>query len=88
MLAAAGATLRRSGTEVVVQPAERLESGDVAVPGDFSSAAFFLAAALIVPGSEVELREVGINRNRIGLLSILARMGVEMGGAHEREPRR
>jgi 3-phosphoshikimate 1-carboxyvinyltransferase len=83
MLAAAGATLRRSGTEVVVEPADRLESGDVTVPGDFSSAAFFVAAALIVPGSEVELRGVGINRHRIGLLSILARMGVEMGGAHE-----
>ena len=83
MLAAAGATLRRSGTEVVVEPADRLESGDVTVPGDFSSAAFFIAAALIVPDSEVELREVGINRHRIGLLSILARMGVEMGGAHE-----
>ena len=81
MLAAAGATLRRSGTEVVVEPAERLESGDISVPGDFSSAAFFIAAALIVPGSELELREVGINRHRIGLLSILARMGVEMGGA-------
>ena len=53
------------------------------VPGDFSSAAFFIVAALLVPGSEIELREVGINRNRIGLLSILARMGVEMGGAHE-----
>ncbi|CAN5443645.1 3-phosphoshikimate 1-carboxyvinyltransferase [soil metagenome] len=83
MLAAAGATLRRSGTEVVVEGADHLESGDVSVPGDFSSAAFFLAAALIVPGSEIELREVGINRHRIGLLSILARMGVEMGGAHE-----
>jgi 3-phosphoshikimate 1-carboxyvinyltransferase len=83
MLAAVGATLSRSGTEVVVEPAERLESGDVAVPGDFSSAAFFVVAALIVGGSEVELREVGINRNRIGLLSILSRMGVRMGGAHE-----
>jgi 3-phosphoshikimate 1-carboxyvinyltransferase len=53
------------------------------VPGDFSSAAFFLVAALIVPGSEISLREVGINRARIGLLSILSRMGVEMGGGHD-----
>ena len=85
MLAAAGATLRREGSTVTVSPAERLESGDYVVPADFSSAAFFLAAALIVPGSEVELREIGINRNRIGLLSILSRMGVQMGGAHEAE---
>ncbi len=82
MLAAAGAGIRRSGEAVTVEPAEWLESGDVAVPADFSSAAFLIAAALLVPGSEVELREIGINRHRIGLLSILARMGVEMGGAH------
>jgi 3-phosphoshikimate 1-carboxyvinyltransferase len=82
MLAAAGARIRRSGDELTVSPAERLESGDVPVPADFSSAAFFLVAALIVPGSELALREVGINATRIGLLTVLARMGVEMGGAH------
>jgi 3-phosphoshikimate 1-carboxyvinyltransferase len=85
MLAAAGAHLERKGQTVTISSAERLESGDVPVPGDFSSAAFFVAAALLVPDSELTLREVGINRNRIGLLSILARMGVEMGGAHEGE---
>src|SRR4051794_5410082 len=83
MLAAMGASLRREDGALIISPAERLEAGDVPVPGDFSSAAFFLAAALLVPGSEVALREVGINRNRIGLLSILARMGVEMGGAYD-----
>ena len=83
MLAAAGAEISREAGAITIQPAERLESGDVAVPGDFSSAAFFVAAALIVPDSSVELRAVGINRSRIGLLSILSRMGVEMGGAHE-----
>jgi len=83
MLAAMGAPLRREGDALIVSSAERLEAGDVPVPGDFSSAAFFIAGALLVPGSEVSLREVGINRNRIGLLAILSRMGVEMGGAHE-----
>jgi 3-phosphoshikimate 1-carboxyvinyltransferase len=83
LLASAGADIRRDGGTISVAPTERLEAGDVPVPGDFSSAAFFLAAALIVSGSEVSLREVGINRARIGLLSILSRMGVEMGGAHE-----
>ena len=82
LLASAGAEIRREGGTITVSPTERLEAGDVPVPGDFSSAAFFLVAALIVPGSEVSLREVGINRARIGLLSILSRMGVEMGGAH------
>jgi 3-phosphoshikimate 1-carboxyvinyltransferase len=83
MLAAMGASIRREGDRLIVTPADRLEAGDVPVPGDFSSASFFLAAALLIPGSDVTLREVGINRNRIGLLSILSRMGVEMGGAHE-----
>jgi 3-phosphoshikimate 1-carboxyvinyltransferase len=83
MLAAMGASIRREGDALIVSPAERLEAGDVPVPGDFSSAAFFIAAALLVPDSEVGLREVGINRNRIGLLAILSRMGVEMGGTHE-----
>jgi 3-phosphoshikimate 1-carboxyvinyltransferase len=83
MLAAAGASIRRVDEAVTISPAEQLEAGDVPVPGDFSSAAFFIAAALLVPGSEVSLRDVGINRNRIGLLAILSRMGVDMGGAHE-----
>jgi 3-phosphoshikimate 1-carboxyvinyltransferase len=85
MLAAMGASIRREDDTVIVSPAERLEAGDVPVPGDFSSAAFFIAGALLVAGSEIVLREVGINRNRIGLLSILSRMGVEMGGVHEQE---
>jgi 3-phosphoshikimate 1-carboxyvinyltransferase len=83
LLAAAGAEIRRDGSKITVAPTERLEAGDVPVPGDFSSAAFFLVGALIVPGSELSLREVGINRARIGLLSILSRMGIEMGGAHD-----
>jgi 3-phosphoshikimate 1-carboxyvinyltransferase len=83
MLAAAGATLRRDGDAISVEPADRLESGDVAVPGDFSSAAFFIAAALIVAGSELTLKQVGINRHRIGLLTVLSRMGVQMGGGHQ-----
>jgi 3-phosphoshikimate 1-carboxyvinyltransferase len=83
LLASAGADIRRDEGTITVAPTERLEAGDVPVPGDFSSAAFFLVATLIVPGSELSLREVGINRARIGLLSILSRMGVEMGGAHE-----
>ncbi|HEX2360116.1 MAG TPA: 3-phosphoshikimate 1-carboxyvinyltransferase [Solirubrobacterales bacterium] len=85
MLAASGARIRRDGAAITIEPSERLDSGDVTVPGDFSSAAFFIAAALLALDSDVEIREVGINRNRIGLLSILSRMGVRMGGPHEAE---
>jgi 3-phosphoshikimate 1-carboxyvinyltransferase len=85
MLASMGASIRRDQDTLIISPAERLEAGDVPVPGDFSSAAFFIAAGLLVPGSEIALREVGINRHRIGLLAILWRMGVEMGHAREGE---
>jgi 3-phosphoshikimate 1-carboxyvinyltransferase len=60
---------------ITVRSAKRFELGEVEVPADFSSAAFLLAAAAIVSGSEVRLENVGINPTRIGLLGILNRMG-------------
>ena len=62
-------------TEIVLHPATRLEPGEIAVPADISSAAFFVVAALLVSGSEVTLDDVGINPTRTGLLAILERMG-------------
>jgi 3-phosphoshikimate 1-carboxyvinyltransferase len=78
MLAAAGArvTWLRGGVQVL--PCKRLEPGELAVPADFSSAAFFIVAALLVPGSEVALKGVGTNPTRTGLLRILERMGAEV----------
>ena len=55
LLAAAGATLRRDGAEVGVRGAERLALERVVVPGDLSSAAFLVAAALLVPGSHLRI---------------------------------
>ena len=78
MLAAAGAAIERRGDTVIARPAERLEAGTIAVPADVSSAAFFLVAALLVPGSEVVLEDVGVNPTRTGLVAILARMGAEI----------
>jgi 3-phosphoshikimate 1-carboxyvinyltransferase len=75
MLAAAGATIERGEGTVTVHPAERLEPGTISVPADISSAAFFIVAALLVPGSEVVLEDIGINPTRIGLLAVLERMG-------------
>jgi 3-phosphoshikimate 1-carboxyvinyltransferase len=60
---------------VTIAPAERLDPGEIAVPGDFSSAAFPLVAALLIRGSEVRLEGVGVNPTRIGLLGVLSRMG-------------
>jgi 3-phosphoshikimate 1-carboxyvinyltransferase len=75
MLAAAGARVSREGDAIVVTPAERLEPGRIVVPADFSSAAFFVVAATIIPGSDVLLHDVGLNPTRTGLLDILRRMG-------------
>ena len=75
MLEAAGATITRRERSVTVQPAERLELGEIEVPGDFSSAAPFIIAATLVPGSELHIHGVNLNPRRIGLLTILERMG-------------
>jgi 3-phosphoshikimate 1-carboxyvinyltransferase len=75
MLRAAGAELRTETGRVSVSGMRRIELEQVAVPGDFSSAAFFIAAASVVPGSELILRGVGVNPTRTGLLQILERMG-------------
>jgi 3-phosphoshikimate 1-carboxyvinyltransferase len=85
MLRAAGAPVTSEGNEVVIQPTERLEPDALLVPADISSAAFFLAAAVLVPGSELEFAEVGVNPTRTGLLTILERMGVEIEREREVE---
>ncbi|HXR31490.1 MAG TPA: 3-phosphoshikimate 1-carboxyvinyltransferase [Solirubrobacterales bacterium] len=90
MLAAAGANVAWLRGGVSIRSAKRLEPEALAVPADFSSAAFFLVAALLVPGSEVTLTGVGTNPTRTGLLTILERMGaeieVEVEGKHGGEP--
>ncbi len=78
MLQAAGAKIRRSGRSVTVEPAGALRLGEVVVPGDFSSAAPFLVAAALVPGSDVTIHELGVNPRRAGLLDVLARMGARV----------
>lgn len=83
MLARAGAPLERFGERVTVRRVERLELGDVDVPGDLSSAAFFVAAALLVPGSRVVLEDVNVNWTRTGFLRIVERMGAVIGGELE-----
>ncbi len=85
MLAAAGAELVREPGAVTIRPAARLEPGAIVVPADFSSAAFFLVAALLVPGSDLSIAGIGLNPTRTGLLSILRRMGAELEIEEESE---
>ncbi|HEY0390077.1 MAG TPA: 3-phosphoshikimate 1-carboxyvinyltransferase [Solirubrobacterales bacterium] len=78
MLSAAGADVAWLRGGVALRPRKRLELGEFAVPTDFSSAAFFIVAALLVPGSKISLDGVGTNPTRTGLLAVLGRMGAEI----------
>ncbi|MFY9487833.1 MAG: 3-phosphoshikimate 1-carboxyvinyltransferase [Solirubrobacterales bacterium] len=76
MLAAAGLPIRREGSTIVVDGlVDELELGVIDVPGDLSSAAFMIVAGVLVRGSRLLIENVGLNRTRIGILSILERMG-------------
>ena len=85
MLEAAGANVTVRSTSVTVRPADRLSLGEVEVPGDFSSAAPFVVAATVVPGSELHVHGVNLNPRRTGLLAILERMGARITIYNRRE---
>ena len=85
MLAAAGARVVVRPTSVTVSPAERLALDEIEVPGDFSSAAPFVVAATLVPGSELHVHGVNLNPRRTGLLEILERMGANVTVYNRRE---
>ncbi len=78
MLAHFGADVRTEGTTAVLKPARELFGQKISVPGDISSAAFFIAAALMVPGSELLIRNVGINPTRDGILTVCRSMGADI----------
>jgi 3-phosphoshikimate 1-carboxyvinyltransferase len=80
MLMRAGVTIHRNGRHVTVVNADELVLEHVAVPGDLSSAAFMIAAGVLVPGSRLLLRDVGVNWTRTGFLRVLRRMqGIVLG---------
>lgn len=89
MLAAMGVPLVIDGLAVTVSPG-RPRGGVIEVPGDISSAAFFLCAAAALPGSEVTVRNCGLNPSRTGVLDVLEAMGAEVrvtNRTDEGEPR-
>ncbi len=80
MLLRAGAAIHRNGKHVTVVNADELLLERVTVPGDPSSAAFMIAAGVLVPGSRLLLRDVGVNWTRTGFMRILRRMeGIVLG---------
>ena len=85
MLSSFGAEvlLQEGGVTVVGRPS--LKGREIMVPGDISSAAFFMVAGLIVPGSELLIKNVGINPTRNGILEVLRRMGGSLEALNERD---
>jgi 3-phosphoshikimate 1-carboxyvinyltransferase len=75
MLVAAGVTLHRNGRHLTVEGLDELALSDLVIPGDPSSAAFAIAAAMLVTGSRIVLRGVGVNWTRSGFVRIARRMG-------------
>ncbi len=84
MLAAMGADVRVDGRTIAVSPAGRLAPIDLSVPGDASSAAYWLVAATLLPGSRLTLAGVGINPTRTGLIDVLRAMGASIEAENER----
>ena len=84
MLRAFGADLSASDKTVSINPATELYAQKVAVPGDISSAAYFIAAGLITPNSEILIKNVGINETRDGIIRVVQSMGGNITLLNER----
>ena len=88
MLRAFGAQLTVGGagdTEVTVVPGSRLQGQSVVVPGDISSAAFWLVAGAITPGADLTVENVGLNPSRTGILDVLEQMGARIQVLNQRD---
>lgn len=89
MLRTFGADIHTENTTAVLRPGSQLTGQKINVPGDISSAAYFIAAGLLVPGSDILIRNVGINPTRDGILKVARAMGGNitlLNENHEGEP--
>jgi 3-phosphoshikimate 1-carboxyvinyltransferase len=77
-LAAFGVTVQTAGKLVAIAGGQRVVPQSLTVPGDFSSAAFWMVAAAALPGSRVEIEDVGLNPTRTGLIDVLRRFGAHV----------
>lgn len=84
MLQAFGASLQVLDKTVTLQPTEELYAQDITVPGDISSAAYFIVAGLITPDSEILIKNVGINPTRDGIIHVAKEMGGDITLLNER----
>lgn len=90
MLADFGVSVMVDGNEIALVGGQMPQACDFLVPGDISSAAFWLVAAAAIPGSRLVVKDVGLNPTRTAILAVLARMGAEVSitieSGHEGEP--
>lgn len=84
MLNYLGANIVREGNTIVVNPVKELTAKDIEVPGDISSAAYFIAAALICDDSSVIIKNVGVNPTRTGIITAFKNMGADIELLNER----
>lgn len=73
-----GLTMKRDGLTVSIDGGQRLSGQTLVVPGDFSSAAFWMVAAAALPGSRIQIDDVGLNPTRTGLVDVLRRFGARV----------
>lgn len=78
MLSGFGADILSQDTTATIKPDPRLTALKIEVPGDISSAAYFIAAGLLIPGSEILIKNVGINPTRDGILRVVRQMGADI----------
>ncbi len=84
MLEGFGAKMTCDGTSASLTPPKELFAQEFAVPGDISSAAYFITAAALIPGSELLIRNVGVNPTRDGILRVYRDMGADISLLNER----
>ncbi len=85
MLKSFGCDIVTEQNKIVLTPGKTLFGQTLHIPGDFSSAAFFIGAASMNPGAEMVLSDIGVNDRRIGMLKILRRMGANIKLINERQ---
>ena len=85
MFRALGVEIETNGNVITLNPPEDLHAVDIAVPSDISSAAYFLIAGAIVPGSELTIKNVGVNPTRTGIIDVLRDMGADITESNFRE---
>ena len=78
MMAYMGGNVTVDGNNISIEGGQKLKGREIFVPGDISSAAFFIAGALIVDNSEILLKDIGVNPTRTGIIDVLKRMGANI----------